>query len=68
MGMDSWWSLGEHTGLRELGNLGAHPIPGQLAPDPNDDRDIVRFLDFLLECVYTLPHRTKQYRERNKQQ
>ena len=51
--------------VRELGNEGAHPKPGQPTPNPKDATDIVRFLDFLLECLYTLPHRIKQYCERS---
>lgn len=54
--------------VRELGNEGAHPEPGQSSPDPKDARDIVRFLDFLLECLYTLPHRIKQYSSRSSQE
>jgi hypothetical protein len=54
--------------VRELGNVGAHPSPGESAPDPKDARDIVRFLDFLLECLYALPHRIEQYRKRSKEQ
>ncbi|MDD5206978.1 MAG: DUF4145 domain-containing protein [Desulfobacterales bacterium] len=53
--------------VRELGNVGAHPTPGAPAPNQEDARDIVGFLDFLLECLYTLPHSIKQYRERNDQ-
>jgi hypothetical protein len=53
--------------VRELGNEGAHPAPGQSAPNPKDAGDIVRFLDFLLECLYALPYRIKQYRERDEE-
>ena len=52
--------------VRELGNDSAHPKPDQLPTNPQDARDIVRFLDFLLECLYTLPHRIAEYREREK--
>ena len=48
----------------ELGNDSAHPRPGQPATDARDAEDIVRFLDFLLEYLYTLPHQIEQYRKR----
>ncbi len=51
--------------VRELGNVSAHPSPDQAPVDPLDARDIVGFLDFLLEYLYTLPHRIAEYRERN---
>ncbi|MBU0710331.1 MAG: DUF4145 domain-containing protein [Bacteroidota bacterium] len=51
--------------IRELGNESAHPKPGQPATDPKDAQDVVQFLDFLLEYLYTLPHNIKQYRNRN---
>src|SRR4030095_3739961 len=50
--------------VRELGNESAHPQPGQPPPSPADARDIVHFLDFLLEYLYNLPNRIKLYRER----
>jgi hypothetical protein len=50
--------------VRELGNDSAHPGPEQGPTSPQDARDIVRFLDFLLEYLYSLPHRIQQYRER----
>lgn len=50
--------------LRELANDSAHPKPGQPATDPKDARDIVNFLDFLLDVVYNLPHRIEQFRNR----
>lgn len=50
--------------IRELGNECAHPQPSQSPPDPQDAKDIVRFLDFLLEYLYDLPHQIKNYRER----
>jgi len=50
--------------VRILGNDAAHPGPGQAAPDPRDAKDIVQFLDFLLEYLYTLPHRIIEYRRR----
>lgn len=51
--------------VRELGNESAHPQPGQPPTDPRDANDIVKFVDFLLEYLYTLPHRIKEYRERD---
>jgi len=50
--------------VRDLGNDSAHPDPGQGPTNPQDARNIVQFLDFLLEYLYTLPHRIKKYRER----
>lgn len=50
--------------VRELGNDSAHPEPSQGPTNPQDARDIVRFLDFLLEYLYGLPHQIEQYRER----
>lgn len=52
--------------LRELGNDSAHPKPDQPPTRPEDAKDIVCFLDFLLEYLYTLPHRISEYRERGK--
>ena len=50
--------------VRELGNDSAHPNPGQTPTKPQDARDIVSFLDFLLSYLYALPHQIQQYRER----
>ena len=50
--------------IRELGNDSAHPKPNQGPTDPRDARDIVHFLDFLLEYLYSLPHRIAGYRSR----
>ena len=52
--------------VRELGNESAHPKPGQPPTAPADAKDIMQFLDFLLEYLYTLPHRIKEYRDREK--
>jgi len=52
------------THVRELGNESAHPKPEQKKTDPQDARDIVRFLDYLLQYLYALPHKIKEYRER----
>lgn len=53
--------------VRELGNDSAHPKPNQPPTNPNDANDIVEFLDYLLEYLYTLPHQIDQYRERRKE-
>ena len=53
--------------VRDLGNDSAHPDPAQGPTNPHDARDIVRFLDFLLEYLYTLPYRIQQYRDRGKE-
>ncbi|MDH4035192.1 MAG: DUF4145 domain-containing protein, partial [candidate division Zixibacteria bacterium] len=55
------WS--EH--VRDLGNESAHPKPDGPLTSPQDAKDIVSFLDYLLEYLYTLPHRIKMYRERS---
>lgn len=52
--------------LRELGNDSAHPEPGQPPTAPEDAKDIVQFLDFLLKYLYTLPHQIAQYRARTR--
>lgn len=56
------------THVRNLGNDSAHPQPEQDPTNPQDARDIVGFLDFLLEYLYTLPHRINQYRGRGKKE
>ena len=52
--------------VRELGNDTAHPKPGAPATTSQDTKDVVRFLDFLLRYLFTLPHEIKQYRTRGK--
>ena len=54
--------------VRDLGNESAHPDPGRGPTSPQDARDIAQFLDFLLEYLYTLPHRIKKYREREEKE
>lgn len=51
--------------VRELGNDSAHPTPGQDPTKPHDARDIVQFMDFLFEYLYSLPKRINDYRERS---
>ena len=53
--------------VRELGNDSAHPNPGQDPTKPQDARDIVNFLDFLLDYLYALPHQIQQYRDRQEE-
>jgi len=50
--------------VRELGNESAHPDPAAPATSPQDARDVVGFLDFLIEYLYNLPHRIAEYRKR----
>jgi hypothetical protein len=50
--------------VRELGNETAHPQPDQGATDPKDARDIVGFMDYLFEYLYTLPKKINDYRDR----
>ncbi len=50
--------------VRELGNDTAHPTPTAAATSPQDARDVVRFLGFLLDYLYNLPHKIEEYRKR----
>ena len=50
--------------LRELGNDSAHPDPADPPTDPADARDIVQFLEYLLEYLYSLPHQIDEFRKR----
>lgn len=50
--------------VRELGNDSAHPNPDQEPTSPRDASDIVGFLDFLLQYLYTLPKKINEYRGR----
>ena len=52
------------TDVRELGNDAAHPRPGQAPPSARDAQDIVEFLDYLLQYLYTLPYKVAPYRGR----
>lgn len=53
--------------IRELGNDSAHPQPGQPETLSADARDVVKFLNFLLEYLYTLPKEINDYRNRKSQ-
>jgi hypothetical protein len=50
--------------LRELANESAHPDPTADKSGAEDVRDIIEFLDFLLQYLYNLPHEIQQYRQR----
>jgi len=50
--------------IRNLGNEVAHQVPGAEPTDPNDARDVVSFLDYLLEYLYLLPSQIVKFRSR----
>lgn len=50
--------------VRVLGNESAHPNSEQGATNPQDAKDVIRFLDFLMVYLYNLPEQIKKYRER----
>jgi hypothetical protein len=51
--------------LRQLGNESAHPDPSSAeAATPDDVRDVIKFLDFLLQYLFDLPHEIAEYRNR----
>jgi hypothetical protein len=52
--------------VRELGNDSAHPKPDQPPTSSEDAKDIVGFMDYLFEYLYTLPKQINEYRERKK--
>jgi len=52
--------------VRELGNVSAHPKPKQTPTNPEDARDVIKFLIFLLEYLYDLPKEIEEYRNRKK--
>lgn len=54
--------------IRNLGNDAAHPAETQDPASPQQASELVRFLDFFLECSYSLPHRIDQYRSRRQNQ
>lgn len=50
--------------VRELGNNSAHPKAGNLETSPKDAKDIVEFLDIVLDYLYDLPKKINDYRSR----
>lgn len=52
---------------RELGNTTAHPEAEQAETPPENARDVVRFLEFLLQYLFDLPDEIRRYRERQNQ-
>lgn len=50
--------------VRLLGNISAHPQPGEEETSPEDANDIVEFLNFLLNYLYDLPKQINDYRKR----
>jgi hypothetical protein len=53
--------------IRELGNDAAHPRLGQDPTSAEDAKDVMKFLDFLIEYLYDLPNKIEKYRERRKE-
>ncbi len=54
------------TEVRELANDSAHPKPNAPPTEPQDARDIMKFLDFLLLYLYDLPKDISNYRQRRR--
>lgn len=50
--------------VRELANSSAHPGEEDKPIESEDAREIVEFLDILLEYAYDLPHKINEHRER----
>jgi Domain of unknown function (DUF4145) len=50
--------------LRLLANESAHPSAMAESPSKKDVTDVVEFLEYLLQYLYSLPNRITQYRER----
>lgn len=50
--------------VRELGNSSAHPKVGVPETPPKDAKDIVEFLDIVLDYLYNLPKKINDYRSR----
>lgn len=50
--------------VRLLARPAAHPQPDEEETNADDARDIVKFLDYLLEYVYDVPARIQTYRDR----
>jgi hypothetical protein len=55
-----------HVVIRDPGNENTHPSLGQPAATAQDAKDVIGYLDFLLEYVYDLPARIREFRERPK--
>jgi hypothetical protein len=53
-----------HVVIRDPGNENAHPAVGQPAATRQEARDVIGYLDFLLEYVYDLPAKIQEFRER----
>src|SRR5438874_1373269 len=51
-----------HAVIRDPGNDYTHPDPDQPEANAKEAKDIVGYLDFLLEYVYDLPARIKKFR------
>ncbi len=52
--------------VRELGNDATHPGADSKGTSAADARDIVEFLDYLLQYLYELPKAISDYRERRR--
>jgi HEPN domain-containing protein len=50
--------------VRELAKPSAHPTEDEKPVDAKDAREIVEFLDILLEYGYDLPHKINEHRQR----
>ena len=54
----------DHPDVPDPGQGAAQPVEDAAAPEPQDARDVVNFLDFLLFYLYDLPEQIKAYRKR----
>jgi len=52
--------------VRELGNDATHPDANTQGTDPSDARDVVEFLDYLLQYLYNLPKAITDFRARRR--
>ena len=52
--------------VRQLGNESAHPEVGADGASERDTKEAIKFLDFLLEYLFTLPHEIHAFRERRR--
>jgi uncharacterized protein DUF4145 len=50
--------------VRELGNDATHPDANSQGTNPTDARDVVKFLDYLIQYLYDLPKAIADYRDR----